>query len=444
MKTRSMLTWVAACAFILLSTQAFALDGEFYKLDYGNFKVGKFTLIPGISVQPTYDDNVYLGSGNLGSATVAAGRRDVEEIVHDWLTYVKPGFGIEYDITGRGKIEAGYQGTLTYYSSETENDWQNHQGYLGVNYEAPSGWIFKLKEDFNSKEDPYGDPNNYNIGAKAKRWNNALDGALGYRMGETFKTLVYYSWTKQKYEKTTDRPNDFLQDYQAYEGGVGFEGKVMPKTWAFIRGFYGEHDWDTPSSDAPSNYTGNRVDSSNDADYKRTRVNAGLNWDSGGKLGGEVNLGWAWYDYKNNTDSSGVRFKDENTWVAATNVSFQPSEMTEFGVNLSRDLKSSGAQTSEFFIETMIGANITQTFLEKFEASAGASYSYQDYNTNDREDRNIQLMAGVDYLIMKWLSCGFEYIHMQKDSTSNTTADQRGALNEYSDNRYIFKITAAY
>jgi hypothetical protein len=437
MKTRSMLTWVAACALILLSTQAFALDPEFYKLDYGHFKMGKFTLIPGVSVQPTYDDNIYLGSGFNTAAFPS------EKVVHDWLTYVKPGFGVEYDITGRGKIEVGYQGTLTYYSSETDNDWQNHEGYLGVDYEAPSGWIFKLKNDYNQKEDPYGDANNFGIGEKAKRWKNTLDGALGYRFGQTFKTLLYYNYEKQEYDKLATRPFDFTQDYSAYEGGIGLEGKVMPKTWAFARYYYGTHDYDSSSSQAAAA----GITSSNDADYDRSRVNFGLNWDSGAKVGGELNLGWAWYNFKNELDASSPtpqRYQDEDTWVAATSVSFQPSEMTEFAFNLSRDLKSTGSQSHEFFIETQIGAEITQDFLEKFVAGVGATYAYQDYNTNNREDRNIQLNAGVDYIIMKWLSCGFEYIHMQKDSSSNSTADQQGRLNEYSDNRYIFKVTAAY
>ncbi|MFH1981098.1 MAG: outer membrane beta-barrel protein [Pseudomonadota bacterium] len=434
MKTRSMLSWVAAFALVLLSTQAFAIDAEFYRLDYGHFKMGKFTLVPGLSVQAAYDDNIYLASG----FNVAA--FPTEKIVHDWLTYVKPAFGVEYDISGRGKIQLGYQGTLTYYSSETDNNWQNHQALLGVDYEAPSGWIFKLKNDYNNKQDPYGDANSFGIGDTGKRWKNTTDGAVGFRFGETFKTMLYGNYDKQVYDKQATRPFDFTQDYQAYEGGIGFEGKVMPKTWAFARYYYQQFDYDTTSSQA----TSAGINSSNDADYNRNRLNAGLSWDSGNKLGGELNLGWAWYNFKNEFDPSGVRYQDENTWVAFTSISFDPSEMTGFTFNLNRDLKSTGSQSKEFFIETQIGANITQKFLEKFEAFGGLTYAYQDYNTNNREDRNIQLNAGMDYFIMKWLSCGVEYIHMQKDSSSNTVADQQGRLNEYSDNRYLFKITAAY
>lgn len=440
MKTRSLIIWVAACAMVVLSTQAYAIDREFYRLDSGNLKFGKWTLIPGISVQEAYDDNIYLGSG-FDVPTYPG-----EEIKSDWLTYVKPGVGLSYDITGgRGKIALGYQGTLTYYSSDSDNNWQNHQGELMVDYKAPSGWIFKLADDYVRKEDPYGDANQFAQGAlgldKAKRWQNTLKGALGYQFGETMKTLVHYNYQIQEYDKQATRPSDYTQDYTAYEGGLEFAGKVMPKTWLFARGFYGEWKYDTTSSQAAAD----GVTDSTVADYSRSRLNVGLNWDGGGKWGGELNVGWAAYNFKNNFDSQNKAFKDEDTWIAFTSVDFSPSELLTFALNLNRELRPTGSQSSDFFVDTGIGADVTYTFPnKKFEVFGGATYSYNDYNQNDREDRNVELELSADYFILKWLSAGVGYIFMQKDSSSNSAADLQGKLNEFTDNRFLFRVTAAY
>lgn len=326
-------------------------------------------------------------------------------------------------------MKFGYQGDLAYYAEKDENDWQNHTGIFGLNYEAPGGLIVDIDNTYVNAEDPYGSENEYKLGVpQISRWSNDLKTKIGYAFSDKFKVLGFYNYYTQDYDSRVD----FTQDYDVNELGIGFQMRLLPKTWGFIRYHYGERDYFTHPA-------GTGVTESNDSDFNWRRVNTGLTWDSGAKLSGELNFGYQWKDYDNLTDVNGRRYDDKDTWIASTFMSFEATPTTTLDLSVLRALRETGSDTNEFFEDTGIGINLRQLIFTKAQLYAGATYSRNDYNIYEgepRKDDNYKANIGIYYLIRGWMRVGVGYDYWKKDSDRSEY--------EFTDNRFTASLSIVY
>ena len=417
--------WVAACILMLVPGNLWAQVPEekpvpFGEMSGGRVHIGKMKIIPELTVQETYDDNIYAGNGsNLPD----------EQEVSDWLTELRPGVTFDFGIPGRGNIQFGYSGALVYYSDEGDNDWQNHSGFLNVRYKAPGGLMFGLTERYTDAEDPYGSPDQYAIGQpKTERWSNDLKTMLGFEFSRRFRMIGRFNDYRQDY----DLERDSSQDYDTREFGVGLQMLVMPKTWAFVRYMYGEQDYFTHPANTP-------VTDANDADRDWHEITAGLTWDSGAKLSGEVRFGYAWYDFDNERDWDGDLYDDKGIWVAATNIQYQMQETTKFSAGIARTMRTTGAASNEYFTDTSIRFGVVQGLMYKLFIKANVSYALNDYNLpvgDPREDDNYYANVVLEYLIQDWLKTGLGYDWSEKESNYDA--------NDYTRNRAWVFLKAKY
>lgn len=382
----------------------------------GKIQIGKTKVIPAISLQGVYDDNIYLSAGH-------------EE--EDWITHVMPAVGLNYAFPERGSVTLGYNGDLAYYGDNDDNDWQTHKGMLSLDYEAPGGLFLGVDEVYTDAEDPYGSAEQYGLGVKTERWNNDLKTAIGYQFYDRFKVMGYYNFYKQDYEKQ----EDYAQDYDDNEFGVGAQMRFLPKTWGFIRYHYGERDYFT-------NKPAENVTEATDSDFDWSRLNLGLTWDAGAKLTGELNFGYQWKNYENATDPAGDRYDDEDTWIAATAVSFTATPTTTLSLDIARALRESASNTNEFYEDTGIGLGLTQKLLTKFSLSLNGRYSKNDYNRAPvtggakKEQDNYLASVGLNYPIHDWLKAGVSYTYSKKNS--NYSED------EFTDNQFMISLSGVY
>jgi hypothetical protein len=289
---------------------------------------------------------------------------------------------------------------------------------------APAGLIFGIKDNYLKAEDPKGSTNQYAQGRTVKRWQNDLNTKVGYGITKDMRALLFYNYYKQDYKDAAD----FTQDYNEHEVGIGGEMKIMPKTWGFLRYHYGLRDYNTYRLTTTSQ---------NDSDFKWSRVNAGLTWDPDAKITGELNIGYQWKKYDNKLTPAGTaRDEKHNTWIAATNLNYQATDTTLLTANVSRALRETGADSNEAFSDTALGIAVEQTFLTKFVAKAGFTYSRNKYYNIDRKDNNYLCNVGVDYNIQKWLTAGVSYNYNKKDSNQ--------VANEFTDNQFMAKVELAY
>lgn len=414
MKKEIFIVWLMVNCLIFLGARVMAQEKE------GRIHVGNLKIIPGITFQGVYDDNIYLSNGS---------NDDDGGEESDWITHVTPSILFDFAFLGRGHLKLGYQGDLAYYAEKDENDWQNHRGIFGLNYEAPGGLIVDIDNTYVNAEDPYGSENEYKLGVpQVSRWSNGLKTKIGHAFSDKFKVLGFYNYYTQDYDSRVD----FTQDYDVNEFGIGFQMRLLPKTWGFIRYHYGERDYFTHPA-------GTGVTESNDSDFKWHRVNTGLTWDSGAKLSGELNFGYQWKDYDNLTDVNGRRYDDKDTWIASTFMSFEATATTTLDFSVVRALRETGSDTNEFFEDTGIGINLRQLIFTKAQLYAGATYSRNDYNLSEgepRKDDNYKANIGIYYLIRGWMRVGVGYDYWKKNSDRSEY--------EFTDNRFTASLSIVY
>ncbi len=410
MKRTNGIVWLAAIFFFIAPAFAFAQTG-------GNIQIGNLKIIPGVTVEQWYDDNIYLGNGT---------NETTEQKKADWITHIKPALLLNYTMPERGAVNLGYQGDFAFYNSQRDNNWKNHKGMADMDYKAPAGLILGLKEQYQRSEDPYGSADQYALGRVTKRWDNDLRTKVGWQLGESFRTLVYYNFYRQEYDDLAD----FSQNYGSNEFGVGAEARFLPRTWGFLRYHYGVKDYNT--------YFGGTT-STNDSDSKWHRVNAGISWDPGAKLSGELNVGYQWKKFDNQFTSTGTKREDRNTWIAETSVTYTPFTTTSLSLNLARAVRDTASDTNEYFDDTGIGISLKQGIFTKFNLNAGVNYSKNEYNLpvgNNRKDDNYQANVGLDYEIQPWLGVGIGYDYRKKNSNDSTF--------DFTDNRFMASIKVVY
>ena len=390
---------------MLLFSQVMAQGG---RIRFGNLKI-----IPDITLQEVYDDNIYLGNG-------ANNTTELEE--SDLITHIMPALGLDYNLHERGNVSFNYTGDLAYYSDNGNNDWQTHKGEFNFNYQAPRGIILDIHTIHIDAEDPYGNLELYRIGLKTKRRGNSLNAKITYGFGDRFQILGYYNRYKQDY----DLLRDYTQDWDITEFGAGFQMRLLPKTWAFFRYYFGERDYFT--------HRGN-VTESNDSDFDWNRVNFGVTWETGAKLEGELNFGYQLMDYENTADVGGDRYDAKDTWIAATSITYTATPTIELALGLTRALRETGSSDNEYFEDTGIGINMQKVILPKFTLTVGGVYSVNDYNI-PREDDIYRLDAGLDYQIRERLTAGVGYRYKKQDSNYSE--------HNYADTQFMILLSAVY
>jgi hypothetical protein len=387
----------------------------------GKIHFGKVKVFPILTVEGVYDDNIYLGNGDNTTTEIRE---------PDWITHLKPGLSLAYEFPGkRGGVSFGYRGDYAFYAVNSDNDWRFHNGFLDLQYTAPGGLIVGLNNSFVHTGDPSGSQNQYNLGVpNTERLYDDLRSKIGYDFKNRIKVFGYYNFFVQSY----DLERDQAQDYASHEFGTGFQMRLFPKTWGFLRYHYGWRDY-------YSHPGGTGLTDGNDADFQWHRTNAGLTWDSGAKLSGEVNVGVAWYGYENSRDPNGIRYDDRFTWIAATSVAFEATSTTTLSLDIIRALRHIAADTREHYDDTGVRFEVTQVFLTDFTLNAMGQYNRFEYNlpaARERAQDNFLAGISLDYRILRWLNAGVRYRFNRRNSNYR--------IDEFTDNQVSVYVTGAY
>ncbi len=420
MKKGIFISVALATILVLLSSPVMARGG---KIRMGNLKI-----VPSLGLEAIADDNIFLGNGS----------NTTDELKEsDSIAHVKPGLSFDYTMEERGTVSLGYEGDFAYYNKNDKNDWKSHKGLFKLDYEAPGGLIAKIDNTYTETQDPFGGYAEYNLGKKTERWSDDLKNEFGYKLGSRFKAFLYYNYYKQDYKADAD----FAQDFYSHEAGTGVEMQFLPKTWGFVRYYYGLQDYDSSGA-----IGGQTTDESNDSDFTWHKIDAGLTWDTGTKISGELNFGYQDKKYDNDFNYKGDKYNDNNTWVAATSIFYDVATaedgtmITQLGLTIDRSQNQTSSNTTSYYEDTGAGISFKQKLLTKITLEGSFSYNFHDYFETDRlpmrQDDNYEAGLSVDYQARDWLSAGAGYTYKEKHSNYDA--------NNFEDNKFNFKITAEY
>ena len=113
----SKISWAAilVLALLILPCSSPAQEqGQGGKIQIGNLKV-----IPGITGEAIWDDNIYLKNGDDTFSY---------KKVSDWIYHAKPSLLLNLALPERGYVNMGYKGDFAFYNDNTKNNWKNNQG----------------------------------------------------------------------------------------------------------------------------------------------------------------------------------------------------------------------------------------------------------------------------------------------------------------------------
>jgi hypothetical protein len=423
-------------AKIIWQNGAMTVEDEMAEEREGRIEIGKLRVIPALKVGGVYEDNIFLGNGytnNPNNHGTTVNGKLIKPLQSDYIMHVMPGILLDYGLPGaRGNVSLGYQGDWAFYREITSHNWNNQRAVLNADYTAPGGLLLGVRNVYNNGNDPYGDATQYELGFTRKRWNNDLNATIGWDFFNRFKVMGYYDLYKQKYADDID----YTQNWTTNKFGIGFQMRVLPKTWAFLRYYYQQQNFDTDLFGTTSQ---------NNASNKQNSISGGLRWDTGAKLGGELNFGWAWLSFDNARDRYGRKYEGNSTWIAATSIRYQMLARTRLTFDVARAMRPTGSDRREYYDDTAVGINIGQDLPYKFSMTAGFIYSRNDYNTQvspfsqsaaDRTDNNYNANVSFKYRIRTWLDASLGYRYMKKDSND--------VFQSFTDNQVMLSIGASY
>jgi len=378
--------------------------------------LGPFQVTPSLGYRLNYSDNVFYAAA------------DAQEDLYHQLT---PGVRVDYASPRPGTyVNIGYTGDFAWYQDLTDNDWQRHQGFASLGYEAPAGFYFKVDENYTWSEDPFGTFNDYNqssqfgLGEKTRRWDNNARLTLGYAFGRRWFAEGTYRNYRIRYDLWKDAWQDRIED----EAGAGLFYRITPRTsvFAYYANISTEYDRQNEGERDPNR--GVNWSSDTSQDNRQERYWLGVRVDSGGKLDGELRVGYGSQAFDNARDANGRPYEDWDGVVAAGTVWYRPTTRSLLTLNLQHTPLGSPDAEAAMYVNTLVELSLRQELAHRFAARVAGQWSYDDYKYEppgvpEKNFSRYRLVAGLDWTIRSWLTLGLEYAWEEKTASDEAYAD---------------------
>jgi len=384
----------------------------------GNVNIGKLRIEPGISYKVEYHDNIFY---------------DHTMPEDDFIHTFTPAINFTYDGSNPDTfIHAGYNVDVAVYETHAETNYERHNPWIALAFKASKGFYIKVYDSFVATDDPYGDRNEFRLGAsQTERWHNLANATMGYEFGKFALEALYKNFLINH-----TLAKDQWQDRRDHVYGGTLLFKVKPKILFFVQyrrtdAEYGEQN--NGIAMAQFGQTGTFT-SSNSWDYYLNDYFAGVRFAKGGKLGGEIKLGYGDKNFKNKQDLNGNNFKAENSFLAETNLSFQASPETSLNLHLNAAQLGSPELNIPSYKDYQLGVRFLQAFFSRFSFNFDLLWNHQDHQNagTGQPDKYFSVYSftgGIGYTVQDWLFSRLEYTYSTKEASNATYADDEYEIN---------------
>lgn len=368
-----------------------------------NIKFGNLEVNPFVSVQESYDSNIYLSNTQRKSAVINRSAFGVA---------LNENIGSRYDLKG------GYNMELLSYSRETEvNNAAHHNADFGFTGKMPKSITVTVDDKWKQTTDQ---ATSQTI-ERAKRVENTV----GLNVNAPLQGKFGFNLAAQHvYNNYMAAANSAL-DREEFQAGFDLDYKWQPKTRLFLSYRHGI-----------LNYT-HTANETNDATFDNVEVGATGN--IAPKVQGTVKAGMQARNYGNDL---GTAKNDATTAQYSAQAMWKPMEKTDVTLLAKRGNVETNYGNARFYTSTLTDLTVSREVL-KVKVSLGVNYEdvrYSEKNaatdSKKRVDDNLGARIGAEYNIQKWLKaeCSFNY----KDRSSNF--DQF----EYKDNVTFVGLKATF
>ncbi|MFC1678627.1 outer membrane beta-barrel protein [Elusimicrobiota bacterium] len=379
-----------------------------------NLKFGKLELHPFAALKWTYDDNIYLRSGDNSTPSLTQSRK----VVGSGITDATAGLAFKFPFSDMHQFMGGYkfQG-LVYNENGESNDGVNQTVNAGYKYKGPMGISGKLSDTYMNTQDPASSE----LTDRETRWQNtgSLSAEYGPKSGKLFAG-VFGDFVTHKY---VNQSMGALLDRNEATFGVKTGYKVFPKTRVYAK--YGRQLIKYIVDQYVSGST--TYDAKNN---KSHMFNFGVEGKIVQKLTGQVETGWSIREYDGEDNG---RTGLTRNWIVTSKLAYKPLKRCEFGLSYKRSLQESTYSNNRFYVGNSAALSLKHKFPYKLtgRASVGMGidkYPEGDETTGSRRDDIYTKSIGVDYDIQKWLGVSLDYTHREKNSTDTANFDYENSI----------------
>ncbi len=380
---------LSACIAAAISTQTVAA------IDPAGVEMGPVSLIPLVTVQTGYDDNIFSTSSNELSSIVSVISPSVQLIAED----------------GLNAYRATYQLSRGIYDKSSVDNYLDHLLSAEAHLEFSQRSLLDLKAAYNRGHEARGtglsatgglanaitSPLEYDTKAVSFNYQYGANDATG-------RIQLYGEHLKRDYKNF--RTITEGRDATEVTAGAVFYYRVMPKTSLLFEARNKDIDYD--------------LDPANSLDSNAWKYFVGATWDTTAKTTGTVKIGYATKDF----DSAAREDFSGNSWEAA--VRWSPRTYSVVDISTGRqDKESSG--NGDFIDAKTFNVNWNHAWNDQFNSDLGFGLSTEKYEgaADGREDDLTNLNLGLNYDMRRWLTVGFSYTYSDTDSNlANTDFDK--------------------
>lgn len=350
-----------------------------------NIKLGALEINPLVSVQQSYDSNIYLTRNAPKSAHIN-----------------RAGLGADFAVKAGSRLDlkASYTAEFLSYSRATSiNNATHHIGGLAAEARLPKDVTVTLDDRYLQTTDQA----TSELTARALRVQNTagvhveapIRGRLGFNLA-----------AQHTYHNYLATVNDLLDRQEMLVGGdVTF--KVQPKTKLFLGYRYGTMAYKIASAEK------------GDAFYNN--VDLGLTGNIAPKLVGTIKAGVQFRRYEERLN---LAANDVNTGGYSAQLAWKPVELTDVVLFAKRGNVETTYGDSRFYTSNMGDLALSRR-VRKITAGVGFNYEAVAYAEktaaagHKRLDTNTSARVTAEYDIQKWLKAGAGYIYRNRGSNEN-------------------------
>jgi hypothetical protein len=367
-----------------------------------NIKFGNLEVNPFVSVNESYDSNIYLTGTQRKSAMInrsALGVNLVEK------------FGSRYDLKG------GYNMELLGYSRATEiNNAVHHNADLGFTGRMPKNITVTVDDKWKQTTDQASSE----LTERAKRVENTMSLNVNSPLQGKFGFSVAAQHVYNNYIS-----NNPTLDREETQVGFDLDYKWQPKTKLFLSYRHGLLNYQTGFT--------------NDATFEN--IEFGATGQIAPKVQGTVKAGMQSRKYDEDLNDAK---NDATTAQYSAQAMWKPMEKTEVVLLAKRGNVETNYGDARYYTSTLSDLTVTRE-VRKVKVGLGLNYEdvrYSDKNNTlsatdkKRTDENAAVRVTAEYNIQKWLKADFAYTY--KDRSSNFDSF------EYKDNILALGLKATF
>jgi hypothetical protein len=365
-------------------------------------RAGGFLIYPSVTVDGTYDDNIFATDDNEES---------------DFIFTFSPRIAARSNFP-RHSLDLTVQSDIGRYVDNTDENFVDYEADLGGllditrNNRLIGGVFYRHGHD--SRDDPE-DPG-VEVAEEPVEYDE-YGGELGFEQDfNRFNVAVTGDVERRDYEEDDpDFPEDD-RDRLLYGGSLRTGYFISPRINTFVEGGYRREERDTSEQGEPPI---NRDNSVYDA-----RVGTAI--DITGLLFGEVSAGWSVQDF----DES--EFDTEHGFVYGAGLTWNPTQLTSLTLDGKGGFEPSDVGTSK--LENRIALRVDHELLRNVLIGGEIGYRREDFQETDRVDNRFDVGPDITYLLNRYLSVGAGYTFTTQTSDDNEE--------EFTRNLFTLRLTA--